>query len=98
MRLFYVRLISFALFPIIVIIISSIFWVVKGYFQNIDSLERKDKNYSTIVIIVFLKNIIIPVDNNHDFTSQHQDAAFIKTINPKRQTSKILFIGNPLKP
>ena len=53
-RLFYVRLISFALLPIFIIIISTVFWGIKGCIQNLDSLERRDKTYSSIVIVVFL--------------------------------------------
>ena len=54
MRLFYVRLISFALLPIGIIIISTVFWAVKAFFQNLHAIERRDKTYTTIVIMLFL--------------------------------------------
>ena len=53
-RLFYVRLISFALLPITIVVISTIFWAIKKFISKFDDIERRDKTYSTIVIILFL--------------------------------------------
>ena len=53
-RLFYVRLISFALLPLGIILISTVFWAIKAFFQKLNPVERRDKTYTTIIIMLFL--------------------------------------------
>lgn len=53
-RLFYTRLISFNLIPFVIVIISVVFWAIKKAINKFSNKERKDKTYSTIIIMLFL--------------------------------------------
>lgn len=54
MRLFYMRVILFALLPFGIICASFFFWQVNGCISALSKEERNDKNYTTIIIILFL--------------------------------------------
>ena len=54
LRLFYARIISFALLPFAIMIISVIFWQMKKCIHRSEEIERRDKTYSTIIIMLFL--------------------------------------------
>lgn len=53
-RFNYLRLLTFYLLPIVAIIVSFIFWLIKGCCSKMTAQQRVDKTISTIAIIWFL--------------------------------------------
>ena len=53
-RFNYLRLIMFTILPIIVMLLSYVFWLIKGCISKLSKQERDDKTISTIAIIWFL--------------------------------------------
>ena len=53
-RLNYVRLITFYVLPVVVILCSFLFWLIKGKINKLTAQERLDKTISTIAIVWFL--------------------------------------------
>ena len=51
---FYIRLILFALLPFGIMLVSTLFWIVKGWLTSLSKVERNDKDYSTVIIMMFL--------------------------------------------
>ena len=45
---------SFALLPFIVIVVSIVFWRIKGCINKLSKVERIDMTYSTVIIVLFL--------------------------------------------
>jgi len=50
----YLRLATFDLLPIAVIVLSFVFWLVKALCSRMSSQERKDRTIATVAIIWFL--------------------------------------------
>ena len=51
---FYLRLILFALLPFGIMLVSTIFWRIKSCLTSLSAVERSDKDYSTVIIVMFL--------------------------------------------
>jgi hypothetical protein len=53
-RFNYIRLVVFFTLPVIVIILSYLFWLLKGCISRMNAQERVDKTISTIAIIWYI--------------------------------------------
>ena len=53
-RMNYIQIVTFALLPVLVYTISSIFWAIYGRCKRIQTLDRGDRAIATSTVIIFL--------------------------------------------